>query len=187
MSMPMTFNTDNLATQLLSTSWAPATLGQYVGSWFFIFVLAIIWRALVYVQRRLDQHWIRKYSSAAHKEVLREIPDVAHLDSDLALSVQAWRLSVNLPRAALAYVVQSISYLLYVFFLLYSFFFLDGLSLMNAQNDTGHDDECGLLFCSDHWVFHWGAGVWPAGLEDLVFYQQAYLFIYSFLYPCIRV
>lgn len=105
----MAFNTNNLITTILSSSWMPTTTGQYAGAWIFIFILAIIWRALVFVQHRLEEHWIKKYSSPAHMDMLRQIPHNQH-----SSTAQAWRLSVNLPRAVLAYVIQSVAYLLYV-------------------------------------------------------------------------
>ncbi|KAH8703993.1 Ctr copper transporter [Talaromyces proteolyticus] len=107
----MSFNTNNLETLLFSTSWVPITTGQYVGSWFFTFFLAVIWRALVFVQKRLDHYWIRKHSTQyVGNDSLGNIP-VAFSHTR---SVQDWRLSVNLPRAILAYVVQSIAYLLMI-------------------------------------------------------------------------
>ena len=112
MTMPtggmMAFNTDNLASMLYSTSWMPTTTAGYVGTWFFLFFLAMIWRALVFTLARLDAYWIARHEGHAifinggHDQVNRRN------------TIQAWRLSVNLPRAALAMVNQAVAYLLYV-------------------------------------------------------------------------
>lgn len=102
----MIFNTANTATMIFTSSFMPTTEGQYVGAWFFVFFLAVIWRALVFLQLQLDQHWINKHMSQIRlikggEEPLRPIE-----------AFQPWRLSTNLPRATLAFVIQAVAYIL---------------------------------------------------------------------------
>ena len=110
MGMMMTFSTDNNAVAILSSSFAPKTEAQYVGAWFFCFLLAIIWRALVLIQVNLDHYWVESYRSRAI--VLKG----GQVTVDPVDVVQAWRLSTNVPRAALNAVVQGLAYLLYANF-----------------------------------------------------------------------
>ena len=104
--MMMTFNTQNTALQIFSTAFSPVTTGQYVGAWFFCFILAVIWRALVLFLFKMDEHWTLKY---AQREV--KINNGNQFVSQAA-SVRAWRLSTNLPRALLSLLVQGVAYLL---------------------------------------------------------------------------
>ena len=103
----MAFNTNNLGSVLYSTSWMPVTTAGYVGTWFFLFVLAVVWRGLVVYLASLDAFWVRKHEN--HAILINGGQEKATRRN----TVQAWRLSVNLPRAALAMLIQGIAYLLY--------------------------------------------------------------------------
>ena len=104
--LAMSFNTNNLATVLYSSAWMPTTTAAYVGTWFFLFALALIWRGLVLALSKLDRHFIRKH------EGYIILIDGGKQQATRAQTVGAWRVSVNLPRAALATVNQGIAYLL---------------------------------------------------------------------------
>jgi hypothetical protein len=93
-SMMMAFNTENLSTMLFSTSWMPTTIGHYVGTWFFLFFLSVIWRGLVSVNCR---YWAAPTT----------------LKGGEGFAKPVWRWSVNVPRAALGMVNQGVAYLLY--------------------------------------------------------------------------
>jgi copper transporter 1 len=102
----MAFNTDNLSSMLYSTSWMPTSTASYVGTWFFLFFLAVIWRALVFALGRLDAFWISKHEK--HEILINGGQEKVSRPR----TIRAWRLSVNLPRAMLAMVNQGIAYLL---------------------------------------------------------------------------
>ncbi|KAF3389631.1 hypothetical protein F1880_003239 [Penicillium rolfsii] len=107
-SMNMVFNTENLSTMLFSTSWMPTSTGGYVGTWFFLFFLAVIWRAMSASLARLDAFWAARNA---------EYPILINGGQDRpsrAKLIQTWRLSVNLPRAALRMANQGIAYLLMI-------------------------------------------------------------------------
>ncbi|KAJ5684888.1 Ctr copper transporter [Penicillium maclennaniae] len=107
-TMNMAFNTDNLSTMLFSSAWMPTSTGDYVGTWFFLFFLAVIWRAISAKVASLDAFWASK--NAGYPIFInggQEKPSREKL-------IQTWRLSVNLPRAALRMLNQGISYLLMI-------------------------------------------------------------------------
>lgn len=104
--MNMAFNTENLSTMLYSTSWMPTSTGGYVGTWLFLFFLAAIWRALSAKLAKLDAFWAAR--SAGYPILINGGQDKPSREK----VIQTWRLSVNLPRAALRMVSQGIAYLL---------------------------------------------------------------------------
>lgn len=106
MSTMMTFSNDNTMLNVFSTAFSPTTTGQYVGAWFFSFFLAIIWKALHFTIMKLDEYWVRKY--ACRSIVMKGGQEVI-VGTRV---VTAWRASVNIPRALLAFVTQAIAYLL---------------------------------------------------------------------------
>ncbi|KAJ5629709.1 Ctr copper transporter [Penicillium herquei] len=107
-STDMVFNTNNLSAMLFSQAWMPTTTAGYVGTWFFLFFLAIIWRASAASLAKLDAFWAAKN---ARYSILINGGQDQPTQKDL---VQAWRLSVNLPRAALRMIHQGIAYLLMI-------------------------------------------------------------------------
>lgn len=106
MSMNMAFNTENLSTLLFSNSWRPNSTGGYVGTWFFLFFLAVTWRAMSAQAVKLDAFWASK--SAGYPILINGGQDKPSREK----LIQTWRLSINLPRAALRMVNQGIAYLL---------------------------------------------------------------------------
>ncbi|KAJ5963099.1 Ctr copper transporter [Penicillium waksmanii] len=107
-SMQMTFNTENLSTMLYSTSWMPTSTGGYVGTWFFLFFLAVTWRAMSAKLANFEASWA---ATNARYPILinggQDEPSRQNL-------IQTWRLSVNLPRAVLRMANQGIAYLLMI-------------------------------------------------------------------------
>ncbi|KAJ5279497.1 Ctr copper transporter [Penicillium angulare] len=104
----MAFNTNNLSAVLFSQSWMPNTIAGYVGSWFFLFFLAIIWRASAASLSKLDAFWAAKN---ARYSILSNGGQDEPPQKDVA---QGWRISVNLPRALLRTIHQGIAYLLMI-------------------------------------------------------------------------
>lgn len=86
----------------------PTSTGGYVGTWFFLFFLAVIWRAMSAKLAKLDASWAAR--NAAYPILINGGQDKPSREK----LIQTWRLSVNLPRAALRMVNQGIAYLLSV-------------------------------------------------------------------------
>ncbi|CAI7564284.1 unnamed protein product [Penicillium pancosmium] len=107
-SMQMAFNTENLSTMLYSTSWMPTSTGGYVGTWFFLFFLAVIWRAMSAKIAKLDASWAAR--NAGYPILINGGQDEPSRQN----LIQTWRLSVNLPRAVFRMVNQGIAYLLMI-------------------------------------------------------------------------
>jgi hypothetical protein len=84
----------------------PTSTGGYVGTWLFLFFLAAIWRALSAKLAKLDAFWAAR--SAGYPILINGGQDKPSREK----VIQTWRLSVNLPRAALRMVSQGIAYLL---------------------------------------------------------------------------
>ncbi|KAF2458081.1 Ctr copper transporter family-domain-containing protein [Lineolata rhizophorae] len=136
-AMIMSFFTST-GTPLYSSSWAPATVGQYAGTCIFLIVLGIVYRCLFAAKQLLERRWHdravrRRYVVVADKMSAAEraaSPDgdelhaknavltthgvqehVKVLHDDLG-EVQPWRFSTDLPRAALVTVIVGVGYLL---------------------------------------------------------------------------
>ncbi|MCJ1284909.1 hypothetical protein MMC26_004246 [Xylographa opegraphella] len=106
--MSSSFNVNNFATTLYSTDWMPTTPAGYAGSWLFLCFLAFIWRGLIATLLKLDAYWTRKH------ETYSILVDGGKERVDRKQTVEVWRTSVNLPRAALTTVIQGIAYLLMI-------------------------------------------------------------------------
>lgn len=105
--MPMAFSNENFATILYTSGWMPTTTAGYIGSWLFLFFLALIWRGLIRALSQLDRYWARKH------EAYTILYDGGKERVSRERMVGVWRTSVNLPRATLATLNQGIAYLLY--------------------------------------------------------------------------
>lgn len=84
----------------------PTSTGGYVGTWFFLFFLAVIWRAMSAKLANLDAYWAAR--NAGYPIFINGGQDEPSRQN----LIQTWRLSVNLPRALLRMVNQGIAYLL---------------------------------------------------------------------------
>ncbi len=149
--MTMTFITSH-TTPLYSTQWTPRSRAGYAGTCIFLIVLAVMFRLLLASKHRLERAWLdrdlnRRYVVAAGR---RREKDIVTDDGDArsAMLVSAagveeevrvvrrhvrgpipWRISVDLPRAAIVTVLAGVGYLLYVFFTLSSILFLHPLGV----------------------------------------------------------
>jgi hypothetical protein len=103
-NMMMVFNTDNFSTMLFSSGWMPTTIGTYVGTWFFLFFLAVISRWVNLTVHKFDAYCNRKYGGL---DIFSEGEKV-----NLHETINHWRAFVNIPRAALLMINQGIAYLL---------------------------------------------------------------------------
>ena len=109
-------------TPLYSTSWTPATTGQYAGTCIFIIILAIIFRAL-FSYRSIQEHRWRNVE-AMRRPILvagkMQDDDPTRLDEkDIGAGnrkgrSRPWRISTDVPRATLDTVIVGVGYLLSV-------------------------------------------------------------------------
>jgi solute carrier family 31 (copper transporter), member 1 len=123
-------------TALWSNAWAPQSAGAYAGTCIFLIVLAIIFRSLFAVKSILEARWLhqaynRRYIVVADKQPISERMQQSDVDSlkqgvltvngvdenirvlqKPASGPQPWRLSVDLPRAALVTIIAGVGYLL---------------------------------------------------------------------------
>ncbi|RAO66896.1 uncharacterized protein BHQ10_002908 [Talaromyces amestolkiae] len=134
MTMAMVF-TNSHSTPLFSSAWTPTTSGQYAGTCIFLIILAIIGRCLMAFKAAMERRWLgialdRRYVVVAGKKTESALPDVdtdtiktgtltcrgvdetVRVVRQVTTETQPWRFSVDLPRAALAFVVVGVSYLL---------------------------------------------------------------------------
>jgi solute carrier family 31 (copper transporter), member 1 len=123
-------------TPLYSASWSPTSTGSYAGTCIFLIVLGTIFRGLMAVKHAAEGHWrevelnrrpivVRTPSSseADGEPILdrKETKTVNFLERSLASASgplrrerkpTPWRLSVDLPRAALVTITAGVGYLL---------------------------------------------------------------------------
>jgi hypothetical protein len=91
-------------------AWTPSTTGQYVGTWFFLFVLGFIARGLTAVKIVADRYWFQKYGSL---NIVVASTDKVDVVTGTKI-VQTFRTYVDIPRATLVMITQGVYYLLFV-------------------------------------------------------------------------
>ncbi|RPB27516.1 hypothetical protein L211DRAFT_779621 [Terfezia boudieri ATCC MYA-4762] len=115
--MKMAFHTSTID-NLFSEAWTPKTIGQYAGACIFLIVLAIIYCALAAFKSIQDAKW--------HKDERARGIVVAGTRRNKTVGsgnsgegeekenpwTAPWRLSIELPRAAISTVVSGVGYLL---------------------------------------------------------------------------
>ena len=134
MTMPQAFTTSQTTT-LYSTSWTPSGAGSYAGTCIFLVILAIILRALVASKAVLEQRWLAKAHNRRYVLVKGKGTEAGRIDTDInaktgslitsqgveenvkvvraaTKGVVPFRLSVDVPRAALVMVMSGVAYLL---------------------------------------------------------------------------
>ena len=139
--MAMTFQ-DTHNTPLFSNLWTPASDGSYAGTCIFLIVLAIIDRCLFAFRAYMERRWLAAHVKRRYITVAGKTPEAGRIEKDpdasLATLVTAqgveesvkvvqrttpeilpWRFSVDLPRALIFLCITGVSYLLYVFALVY--------------------------------------------------------------------
>lgn len=132
--MMMAFFTSHHTT-LFSSSWTPGSEGAYVGTCFFLILLATVFRGLAAGKYFLERRWLDQDLNRRYVAV-RGIPTEAErIDSDtdgknaslisergveehvrvirhIRRTIPPWRLTVDVPRAAYATVMAGVGYLL---------------------------------------------------------------------------
>jgi hypothetical protein len=133
MSMPMLFTTSH-HTPLYGTGWTPSTGGAYAGTCIFLVFLAILLRLLFAAKGVLEQRWTIAARNRRYVRVQGRTTEAGRIDQDPDVKtgalitvngveenvklVQArtefmpFRLSVDLPRAALTTLIAAVAYLL---------------------------------------------------------------------------
>lgn len=181
MTMKMVFYNAH-DTPLYSSAWTPAADGSYAGTCIFLIILSIISRALLALKAVLERHWLNAHLNrqfAPSPENGRIDGQGQDPDAKLASLVTApgtppssaekvargsfpaplpWRFSVDVPRALIILAFTGVSYLLYVWFLL----FFRGSELTRfLQNARRDDHECGVFLLRPRGRFPRGTGRWP--------------------------
>jgi len=133
MGMPMAFFSST-STPLYSTQWTPAGPAAYAGTCIFLILLAIAYRAGFALKHHLEGKWHaaalkRRYVVVADKTPVAEqvmsdadsktgvltangVEESIRVIETAIKPVQPWRLSVDVPRAALMTAIAAIGYLL---------------------------------------------------------------------------
>jgi hypothetical protein len=118
-SMTMTFVVST-STPLYSTSWAPKTLAQYVGTCIFLIALSILFRFLLAWKHVLSHSWANQAGSS-RIVVATSPPDekTGSVESGAPVVLRQegwggrpWRFSTDLPRAGMTVLVSGVGYLM---------------------------------------------------------------------------
>ncbi|KAF1812675.1 low affinity copper transporter, partial [Eremomyces bilateralis CBS 781.70] len=120
-------------TALYSDGWTPSSAGAYAGTCIFLIVLAVVFRALLAAKHRLEALWHdqalqRRYVVAAERDaggffgkdadVRSGVLSINGVEEEVRVvraptgPVQAFRLTTDVPRAALVVVIVGVGYLL---------------------------------------------------------------------------
>ena len=133
----MTFFTST-QTPLYSESWTPRSTAGYAGTCIFLIALAVVFRGIMAFKHHMEHRWLDQHLNRRYVVVAGRKNEKARTSEDgnaqTALLVSAtgveedvrvvrrhvrgpfpWRLSIDVPRAALAVVMSGVGYLLYVF------------------------------------------------------------------------
>ena len=134
MAMEMVF-TNSYTTPLYSASWKPTSAGSYAGTCIFLVILAAALRGLIAFRALTEQRWLFQAQNRRFIVVKGKATEAGKVDKDpdakeaslvtaqgveeLVKVVRAYRrgavpfrLSVDLPRAAIVFVTAGVSYLL---------------------------------------------------------------------------
>ena len=127
--------TNSHTTPLFSESWTPTSPGAYAGTCIFLVVLASILRCLVAFKSIVEQRWLAQARNRRYVLVKGKTTEAGKIDSDpdaktgslitaqgveervkvvraAARGPVPFRLSVDLPRALITFVIAGVSYLL---------------------------------------------------------------------------
>ena len=130
----MTFGTSS-STPLYSSAWSPRSTGQYAGTCVFLILLAAFVRSLFALRLLTEKRWLdqalrRRYivvagarpeperigengdAKTATLLTKRGVEETVRVVRNDAREVQPWRLSVDVPRAAMVTVTVGFAYLL---------------------------------------------------------------------------
>ncbi|KAK4694441.1 solute carrier family 31 (copper transporter), member 1, partial [Lecanoromycetidae sp. Uapishka_2] len=109
--MQMVFYTST-STPLFTTQWTPTNPSTYAGACIFLIILAIIFQGLLAGKSLLERYWSDSQPLDRNIATLGDDRDAAKRDGGSEGQVEAWRLSVELPRALYVTVMAGVSYLL---------------------------------------------------------------------------
>jgi hypothetical protein len=122
-------------TPLYSNSWTPTSAGSYAGTCIFLIALAAILRGLIAFKAIVEQRWIAQARNRRYVVVKGKTTEAGKIDNDpdakdaslitaqgveepvkvvraYARGAVPFRLSVDVPRAAIVLVVAGVTYLL---------------------------------------------------------------------------
>jgi hypothetical protein len=134
MNMEIVFMNSH-TTPLYSASWTPNSAGSYAGTCIFLIVLASILRGLIAGKSIVEQRWLAQARNRRYVVVKGKTTEAGRIDRDpdakeasliTAQGVEEpvkvvrahqrgavpFRLSVDVPRAAIVFVIAGVSYLL---------------------------------------------------------------------------
>jgi Ctr copper transporter family len=134
MGMDMVF-TNSHSTPLYSASWTPNSAGSYAGTCIFLIILASILRGLIAFKSIVEQRWLTQARNRRYVVVKGKTTEAGKIDKGpdakaaslitaqgveepvkvvraYARSAVPFRLSVDVPRAAIVFVIAGVSYLL---------------------------------------------------------------------------
>jgi hypothetical protein len=133
MAMPMVFTTSH-HTPLYGTDWTPTSSGGYAGSCIFLVILAITLRLLFAGKAVLEQRWSIAARNRRYVRVQGRPTEAGRIDQDPDVKTGSlitvngveenvkvvvakrefmpFRLSIDLPRAAITTVIAAVAYLL---------------------------------------------------------------------------
>jgi hypothetical protein len=132
--MEMVF-TNSHNTPLYSSSWTPNSAGSYAGTCIFLIILASVLRALIAFKSIVEQRWLAQARNRRYVVVKGKVTEAGKIDRDpdakaaslvTAQGVEEpvkvvrayprgavpFRLSIDVPRAAIVLVIAGVSYLL---------------------------------------------------------------------------
>jgi len=127
--------TNSHTTPLYSSSWTPNSAGSYAGTCIFLIVLASILRCLIAFKSIVEQQWLAKARNRRYVVVKGKTTEAGKIDTDpdakdgslitaqgveervkvvraAARGAVPFRLSVDLPRALIVFIIAGVSYLL---------------------------------------------------------------------------
>lgn len=133
-SMQMVF-VNSQSTPLYSKSWTPSSTGQYAGTCIFLILLAMTLRGLLAAKHILEIRWSAQARDRRYVVVQGRTPESGNIETDpdakdgslitaqgveervkvvksLKQQVIPFRLSVDVPRAGLTFVIVGVAYLL---------------------------------------------------------------------------
>jgi hypothetical protein len=122
-------------TPLYSNSWTPNSAGSYAGTCIFLIILASILRGLIAFKAIVEQKWMSQARNRRYVVVKGKMTEAGKIETDpdakaaslitaqgveepvkvvraYARGAVPFRLSVDVPRAAIVFVIYGVSYLL---------------------------------------------------------------------------
>jgi len=113
---------ESTSTPVYSMHWTPSSTTQYAFTCIFFILLSTIERSLLAVRSLLEARWRSQALQRGYIRSAVRLDEESKMMDGEAQSIRSakvtgtrpWRLSVDLPRAALCVVIVAVAYLLYV-------------------------------------------------------------------------